>query len=147
MAKFSSVENLHTAWIKDREIAARLDQGGRLVRSSDGLFVNASELHCVENRALLVPYMIRQRKDRCLDIPDVESLKAELKALYQARLAQKEKHGKKQPKAVLEASMAMVEGNCHLDAKTLKRLLSYARCRFLKQGAKVKDSLLQYCVE
>ncbi|CAE7242533.1 unnamed protein product [Symbiodinium sp. CCMP2592] len=139
MAKFASLENLHTAWLRDREIAQRLDAGGRLVRSYYGLFVSASELHCVHNKALLTPYMIRQRREKTLDIPDVESLKSELKALYQARLAQKEKHGKKQPKAVLEASMALVEGNCHLDAKTMKRLLSYARARFLKQGAKVKN--------
>ena len=129
-------------WVKDRSICARVDQGGRLFQSRDGLFAEASELHCVENRALLEPYMIRMRRARSLDIPDLESLKSELTLLHQARINQKQRGGKK-PKALLEASLELVQGNVHLDGKTLKRLLSYARYRFLKTTSfsRIKETL------
>ena len=147
MAKPASVQDLHLCWLKDRSIVSRVDQGGRLFHSRDGLFAEASEMHCVENRAILHPYMIRMRRARSLDIPDLESLKSELMLLHQCRLNQKQKNGKK-PQALLQASLELVQGNVHLDGKTLKRLLSYARHRFLKikngNMSSIKETLLQY---
>ena len=119
--------------MKDRVICARVDEGGRLLRSVDGSsFVEASEEHCIENKAFLEPYMARQQTARSLDIPDLDSLKAELNALHLARACRKSK-GLKKPKALLDATLELVQTNVHLDAKTLKRLLSYVRHRFLKE--------------
>ena len=147
MAKAASVQDLHQCWLKDRSIVQRVDQGGRLFHSRDGLFAEASEGHCVENRALLQPYMVRMRKARSLDIPGLESLKSEFMLLHQCRLNQKQKNGKK-PQALMQARLELVQGNVHLDAKTLKRLLSYARHRFLKikngNMCSIKETLLHY---
>ena len=144
MAKFAEVDCLHLCWVKDKEILERLDEGGRVVKSADGAsFVGGSVLNCLENRALLEPYMGRQRAARSLDIPDLESFKGQLKALHFVRASQRASNkGSKRPRAVLEATMEMVEGNSHLDAKSLKRMLSYARHRFL-QDTSVKDTHLQ----
>ena len=132
MAKFAPVDCLHMCWLKDRAILDRLDEGGRLVKAVDGsVFVAGSEEHCVENKGLLEPYMVRQRASRSLDIPDLESLKQQLVAVHVTRAGQRLKPGKK-PQALLDATMELVQANCHLDAKSLKRLLSYARTRFLK---------------
>ena len=131
---FAPVDCLHMCWLKDSTICSRLDEGGRLVRSTDGTgFVEASEEHCVENRGLLEPYMVRQQSARSLDIPDLESLKSQLIALHMARVLQKSKGHKKQPKALLDATVELIQSNVHLDAKSLKRLFSYARHRFLKE--------------
>ena len=133
MAKFAPVDCLHMCWLKDRSILYRVDEGGRVVKSVDGsTFISGSEEHCVENRALLEPYMVRQHASRSLDIPDVEALKKQLLTLHVTRAGQRMKGSCKKPQALLDATMDLVQANCHLDAKSLKRLLSYARTRFLK---------------
>ena len=132
MAKFASVESLHLCWANEKDIISRVDAGGRLVVASDSSPITASELHCVDNAGLLGAYMVRQRGARCLDIPDVESLKGEILALHVTRVLDKQRQ-KSKPKALMEATVQLVEGNSHLDAKSIKRLLSYARYRFLKR--------------
>ena len=132
MAVFATVDCLHLVWTRNREILSRLEEGGRLVRAVDGsTFVKASEEHCLENRHLLEPYMVRQRGARSLDVPDVESLKAQLISLHTVSAMNRAKTSKR-PKALLEATVEIVQANAHLDAKALKRLFSYARQRFMK---------------
>ncbi|CAE7658979.1 unnamed protein product [Symbiodinium sp. CCMP2592] len=132
MAVFATVDCLHLVWSKNREITSRLEEGGRLVRAVDGsTFVKASEEHCLENRHLLEAYMVRQRGARSLDVPDVESLKAQLISLHTLYAMNRAKTSKR-PKALLEATVEIVQANAHLDAKAFKRLLSYARQRFMK---------------
>ena len=142
MAQAAPVDCLHMCWLKDRELCERLDEGGRLVKAMDGgMFVKASEEHCVFNRGLLEAYMVRQRASQSLDIPDLESLKSQLVALHVTRAGQRLR-GTKKPKALLEATMELVQANSHLDAKAIKRLLSYARHRFLKEQS-VRESFMQ----
>ena len=132
MAVFAPVDCLHMCWLKDKDICARLDEGGRLIRSTDGAtFVTASEEHCVENAAFMEPYMARQCAAKSLDIPDIEAFKGQLLSLHMTRAAQKVK-GTVKPKALVEATMELVHANSHLDAKALKRLFSYCRHRYLK---------------
>lgn len=132
MANFATVDCLHMVWSRDREVQSRLEEGGRLVRAVDGsTFVKSSEDHCLVNRNLLEPYMVRQRGARSLDVPDLESLKRQLVSLHTTFALQRSKASKK-PNAVLEATLDLVQANAHLDAKALKRLLSYARQRFMR---------------
>ena len=79
MAKFATVDCLHMVWGKDKVLRGRLEDGGRIVKTVDGdSVVRANEDNCIEHRALLEAYMVRQRGCRSLDIPDLESLKAQL---------------------------------------------------------------------
>ncbi|CAE7296736.1 unnamed protein product [Symbiodinium necroappetens] len=136
MAKFAPVDCLHMVWSKERVLQERLEEGGRAVRTVDGSsFVRASEDNCIENRAFLAAYMVRQRGARSLDIPDVESLKAQLLSMHTTFVMNCKAKASKRPKALLEATMELVQANAHLDAKALKRLFSYARRRFLAPHA------------
>ncbi|CAE7359128.1 unnamed protein product [Symbiodinium sp. CCMP2456] len=132
MARFAPVDCLHMVWIKDRVLLGRLEEGGRVVKTVDNAtFVKANEDNCVENRALLEAYMVRQRGARSLDIPDLESIKAQLLSMHTTYAMNCRAKASKRPKALLEATMELVQANAHLDAKALKRLFSYARRRFL----------------
>ena len=143
MSKFAAVDCLHLCWLKDKTICQRVDEGGRLVKAVDGSgVVEASEEDCVENRALLEPHMVRQQAAQSLDIPDLESLKAQMHSLHVCRANARLKGCKKMPKALMEATVEMVTRNCHLGGKSLKRLLSYARHRYLKEQA-VREAFLQ----
>ena len=97
--------------------------------------------NCLENRALLEAFMERQRKASNLDTPDVDSLKNEFVALHAMRTAGRVK-AKKVPKGLMEATVQLVQGNSHLDAKAFKRLMSYARHRFLR-GKEARDAGMQ----
>ncbi|OLP88506.1 hypothetical protein AK812_SmicGene30149 [Symbiodinium microadriaticum] len=133
MAKFATVDCLHMVWGKDKVLQGRLEDGGRIVKAVEGdSFVKASEDNCIENRALLEAYMVRQRGCRSLDIPDLESFKAQLLSLHTTFAMNRAKVcGSKRPRALMEATLELVQANAHLDGKALKRLLSYARRRFL----------------
>ena len=133
MAKFATVDCLHMVWGKDKVLQGRLEDGGRIVKAVEGdSFVKASEDNCIENRALLEAYMVRQRGCRSLDIPDLESFKAQLLSLHTTFAMNRAKvSGSKRPRALMEATLELVQVNAHLDGKALKRLLSYARRRFL----------------
>ena len=137
--KFASVKGLSDSWLVDREVCARVDEGGRIIRSQGPLdFVGGSEANCLENAALLRPYMERQREALDLDVPDIESLKQELVALHTARSSMRVR-GTRKPKALMEATVELIQANVHLDAKAFKRLLSYARHRFLR-GKDARES-------
>ncbi|CAE7879440.1 unnamed protein product [Symbiodinium sp. KB8] len=132
MAQFATVDCLHIVWLKERDIQARLEEGGRLVRGVDGAtFVKSSEDDCIENSAFLKPYMVRQRGARSLDVPDLDALKHQLLAMHTSFALNRAKTSKR-PRALLEATVELVQVNAHLDAKALKRLFSYARQRYLK---------------
>ena len=140
-AKFASVKGLCESWLIDREVCARADEGGRMIRSQGPFdFVSGSEGNCLENACMLRAYMERQRAARDLDVPDLESLKQELVALHTKRASMRVKLSRK-PKALMEATVELVQANAHLDAKAYKRLLSYARHRFMR-GKDARDSRL-----
>ena len=123
----------------DREVCARADAGGRMIRAVGPTdFVSGSEANCLENVCMLRAYMERQRATSNLDVPDLESLKQELIALHTARASMRVKTCR-QPKALLQATIELVQSNAHLDAKAYKRLLSYARHRFLR-GKDARDT-------
>ena len=140
-----SVKVLRNAWALERQICARLDDGGRLFRSQGGDFINATEENCLENRALLPAFMERQREMSNLDTPDIDSLKIEFVALHTQRASLRLK-AKKVPKGLMEATAQLVQGNAHLDAKAFKRLMSYARHRFLR-GKEARDAGMQCDLE
>ena len=146
MSQFAAVDCLHSCWLKDKTICQRVDEGGRLIKAVDGSgVVEASEEDCVENRGFLEPYMVRQQAAQSLDIPDLESLKAQLHSLHICRANARLKGSKKMPKALMEATLEMVKTNSHLDGKSLKRLLSYARHRYLKDQT-VREAFLQQVI-
>ena len=103
--------------LKDPDIHLGADEGGLLVKSGRGGFVQASEEHCLLNRWLVEPYMIRQRCAKNLDIPDVESLEPELHAAHVHRATSRKVKNGKQPKAIARATLELVQNNAHLDAK------------------------------
>ena len=146
MSKFAVVQGIHQGWLQDKEVCQRVDEGGRLIKATSGTFVHANEAHCLENSWFLQCYMERQFHECSLDLPDLESLKAEFKALFLARAAAK--RAGKQPKAVQQATLDLIETSAHLDSKSFKRLLSYMRWRFLKTHLagieSIQDPLHEY---
>ena len=119
----------------------RVDEGGRILKSPSGDFVQGCESSCLANIAVLKPYMVRQREMKSLCLPDLESLKPEFIALHTFRASMRVKQSKK-PKALMEATAELVQGNAHLDSKAFKRLLSYARHRFLR-GKDSRETCMQ----
>ena len=69
MAKPAKVEGIHTAWLQDREVCARVDEGGRFLRAVSGTFVHANVPHCLENAWFLQCFMERQFHEFSLDLP------------------------------------------------------------------------------
>ena len=131
----ASASGLHLSWLRDPEICAMVDAGGRLIKSPDGEgLLEADEQSCILNQAFLHAYMDRQRCVRNLDMADLETLKQELIQLHVQRAAARAgRRTRKLTQTMIDSTVALVDCNCHLDAKSIKRLLSYARCRLLKK--------------
>ena len=122
-------------WLRAPGRLPLVDEGSRIVLSVDGgTHVAASEANCLHNREILEPVMDRMAFRNSLDIPSLDVWKAELWQMHQFRqqsraAAAKKKGHKLKPTAV---TTAQLECAAHLDAKAIKRLLSFMRYRFLK---------------
>jgi hypothetical protein len=130
------VDGLRAAWLRDPDVAARVEEGGRILRSCAGDYVlKANEDDCVQNQMILIPLMERQRTLKSLDIPDLENLKAEFKlmAVEQYCKRNQNKKSKSKTRAAKELTLETFDVAAHLDAKALKRLLGYCRARLLKR--------------
>ena len=121
-------------WLRAEDRIPLVDERNKIVLAADGgSHVAASEANCIKNRCILQPVMDRQAYRVNLNIPSLDVWKAELWDMQKQRLTAQSASCKRGHKLKpVSVTSAKIECSVHLDAKALKRMMSFMRYRFLK---------------
>ena len=145
----SLLNDLCKQWWIDQNLRHRLwNDSAVLVLAAEGeKTVQPSQQCCLMNAGFLGPILKRMRGARTLKLPGVDVISSELLNLWCKHFrSQDQKRQGKGRLPNLQADFVIpdaVQAQCHLDAKTLKTLLSCILKQF-KSDRVAKEAYLQY---